>query len=150
MNEKRISFSKGHKCDLCPQEFYMIDYLESHKKRYHEETEGKHPCQVCGLYFVKAYLIQHQLTHTKTKNYQCDTCQKAFSQKHTLITHKRIHTGDKPYVCDKCDKAFSRLSNLTLHYRTHTGEKPYKCDHCENDFATSSNLRRHQRKYHQN
>jgi KRAB domain-containing zinc finger protein len=71
------------------------------------------------------------------KPYNCDICDKGFSDNSNLQNHVRIHTGDKPYTCkcDICGKGFSQNGNLQTHIRTHTGDKPYKCDICGKGFS---------------
>ena len=87
------------------------------------------------------------MTHTEEKPYECDVCEKIFSQSERLKMHKRTHTGEKPYECDICQKKFSDHRNLKAHKRTHTGEKPHKCVICNKVFLTSSNLKKHKRSH---
>ena len=61
--------------------------------------------------------------------FQCDQCDKIFSNKHNLSRHYETHTAEKPYQCNECDKVFSRNSNLKRHYQVHTGEKSNKQVH---------------------
>ena len=61
-----------------------------------------------------------------------------------FLINRHIHSGIR-YNCDKCDKTFSQKGNLKIHYLVHTGEKPFKCDICEQSFTSNENLQSHRR-----
>ena len=54
--------------------------------------------------------------------YQCNRCDKDFSDNSHLICHIKTHTEEKTYQCSQCDKAFSKNSDLKCNIKTHWGE----------------------------
>ena len=69
-----------------------------------------------------------------------------FLNKYERTVHERIHLGIKPFECEYCQKRFTQLGSLTRHIRTHTGEKPYKCELCGKGFSQLNNSKTHMKR----
>ncbi|XP_022083889.1 uncharacterized protein LOC110975605 [Acanthaster planci] len=106
-----------------------------------------HECNKCGRIFRTSTLLRNHLnTHSGTKPYKCELCEKAFGTSGELGRHmKYMHTHEKPHKCPLCDYYSVEASKIKRHMRSHTGEKPYKCTLC--DYASTDNykLKRHMR-----
>ena len=92
-------------------------------------TKGnKYECQQCDKAFTNtSHLTRHiQSTHEGVK-YACNQCEQQFTAQKSLTTHIRsVHEGVK-YGCNQCDKQFTQQSSLTSHIQSiHEGVK-YAC-----------------------
>ena len=54
------------------------------------------------------------------KKYRCRECLKYFSSKQSLGQHKNSHTNSKPYACNLCNKTFRFGSQLCIHRKVHS------------------------------
>jgi len=50
------------------------------------------------------------------KQFQCNICDKMFSNESVKLMHVRMHYGERPHPCEECDQRFSSATYL----RTHT------------------------------
>lgn len=80
--------------------------------------------------------------------YECNICNREFSQAHVLKHHKKTHSGENAYPCSVCGKTFRSQGALTVHQRTHNGQRPYKCIYCPLCFTQRNALLQHCRRIH--
>lgn len=102
-------------------------------------------CETCNKSFTTVrYLKEHVQTHQEGK-FVCEICGKASKTKSNHNSHSKIHTGERKYHCTMCHLKFLRPQGLKRHMLTHTGEKPYKCRHCNQEFALFMTHQMHER-----
>ena len=109
-------------------------------------TEKKFNCQVCDRsYSNKRSLNQHMKIHDESKAFKCDICMKIFPSKSKLELHCRTHTGEKPFACRICDKKFAREDYLVKHQSTHSDVRSFTCSICPEgrSFKTKDGLTNH-------
>ncbi|VDI34231.1 Hypothetical predicted protein [Mytilus galloprovincialis] len=87
--------------------------------------------------------LKHKGTHKAQKTFQCEICNKTFSQSRDFKRHNKIHAGDRPHKCETCDRTFVMSSDLKSHLRTHSGDKPHACEICKKPFARRDTLKIH-------
>ena len=140
-------------CPVCHKKFLLRKNLMTHMKRFHE-TEGKlakYQCQHCEkTFYYKSEKEAHENTHTGTKQFKCEICEKAYSSKKALYDHNKIiHAENKiTYSCEICGKVLRDKYKLKYHMMVHSEKRNFKCSHCSTEFKGGENLRRHVLKFH--
>ncbi|XP_063696737.1 transcription factor E4F1-like [Culicoides brevitarsis] len=140
---------KNHKCQYCSKLFRSKQALEGH----HRSHTGSKPfiCEYCQKGFAEmGNLRQHvNSIHLNQRKYSCEKCKKTFKTHYSHKVHTRsCITKEKPYKCQYCEKGFYSSGKLQLHTRTHTNERPYPCPHCSSKFKDSTGLKRHVGRVH--
>ena len=126
-----------------------------------DPTDGiiKYKCEDCGEFFItgsgirKHTAIIHQNAERgkpKHTGYNCDKCDKSFSQKANFIAHiKSVHENVR-YKCDKCNKNFTQKGNLDTHVKSVHDNVQFNCDKCKKSFSSKNGLTFHIRSIHEN
>lgn len=122
------------------------DEILSHLKEHVSRSANANICETCGKSYKNRYcLMQHQLSHSNEKKYECNICFQKFVYAASIRRHKlNIHSQIKRYKCEICDKVYSTASALKDHAYVHNGQpKPYFCQICNKDFHHPSQLKIH-------
>ena len=139
---------KPFKCNDCGKAFAEKCNLNCHIESVHEGKKPAKPyiCRICGKAFSQKYIKSHmEVVHAGKKLFNCNGCDKAFSNKQHLNWHIEIvHEGKKPFNCNTCDKSFSRIDSMNRHIKAvHEGKKPFNCNTCDKSFSIKQHLRGH-------
>jgi len=154
-NQHYKHIDKKFKCNYCEKLFAREKSLLAHKSNFHNESvefeAGKKPflnCSFCKAIFeAPVQLEKHLRSHSKSKPFQCNTCNKRFVSKSNLSAHQRLHEGTAlRYPCYQCEKKFSHPSEVKQHMVVHTGIRAYTCKQCGNKYSRYPSLWKHMKK----
>uniref|UniRef100_A0A3Q3Q604 C2H2-type domain-containing protein n=1 Tax=Monopterus albus TaxID=43700 RepID=A0A3Q3Q604_MONAL len=149
----RTHTSKPFMCKICNFATAQLGDARNHVKRHLGMREYK--CDICWAFVMKKHLSTHLLgkhgVGQRKEKFECELCERSFSEKWALNNHMKLHSGEKPYKCawPSCHYAFLNLSAMKDHYRTHT-EKSYLCDLCGFAGGTKHALTKHRRQHTSN
>ncbi|XP_038551698.1 zinc finger and BTB domain-containing protein 40 isoform X1 [Micropterus salmoides] len=146
-------------CRECGKGYSQASGLTVHLHNFHNLSEP-HDCQKCCLSFSSLEEHRQHIQEFHPKEFhKCPTCNKVFTSAVLLDKHKGTHTGTKPFSCDLCNKSYQQLSGLWYHNRTnhpdvfasHTRQLKtlVQCDVCFKFFPSAASVAKHQAAEHQ-
>jgi stress-induced morphogen len=125
---------KMYQCDIC-----MKCFKDKSKLRSHREIHTTERNVICPV----SLLIAHLLLMSQV--FFSQVCNKAFKTMNCLRNHKRLHVPDRTYYnCDQCDKKYTQKIQLKKHIEiVHMQKRDYVCNTCGASFGTNSVLKMH-------
>ncbi|KAL8567211.1 hypothetical protein ACOMHN_046621 [Nucella lapillus] len=102
-------------------------------------------CAKCAKLFTTAHGLEVHVrrSHSGTRPYACDACEKTFGHAVSLDQHRAVHSQDRAFVCGQCGKSFKRSSTLSTHLLIHSDTRPYPCPYCGKRFHQKSDMKKH-------
>lgn len=92
----------------------LDELLKNHKEKMKAENSSK----------IQIFKQKRKKKLTSlTEPEQCFQCGKVFHYKGYMELHLRTHSNYKAFECNICQKKFTQVSNLNLHMRIHTKER---------------------------
>ena len=186
-DESHKEIQSVYKCQYCKKSFSGLPAFRGHIYTNKKVLCQWECCQTCihtniNSIYKAPFHINHGAVHdhktikdlvmtgvTEQKTYQCEYCNRSFSEEHLLNGHTYcvhkvliqtkpqdltarekplIHTKEKANTgiarCEHCLKYFSNRKTLASHKKTHHAEgKRYKCGRCYESFTQTSDLEKH-------
>lgn len=142
---------KGFKPHSCTHPGCKKSFMKPHKLRLHQATHNQNnskifQCDKCDKKFTEMeYLKKHLFRHLGIKSFECTLCPARFSVKAGLESHMTTHTNEKKFACEECPAKFTKVQTLKLHMKIHRDEKSHVCGICTMRFVASGPLKRHMR-----
>lgn len=125
--------------------FITASDLKIHARTHDRTRTRDFQCSVCPKAFYERQARDvHEKRHTGIKPYECEECKKTFFSRKALEVHYIVHNRDVGrFQCNFCYKLFASNVDVIVHTRFHTGTFPFKCDLCDKTFAVKSHYNYH-------
>lgn len=147
-HDKEFHNARLRLCEYCG-EFLKVRSYKYHVRSHFPERRPQYQCNRCDKkYSNAAGLKKHVDFFHGGKRLICDACGKKFQSPTSFQRHQYIHKKILNYLCNFCDKKFVTKYALQTHKRVHTGEKPFSCEYCGLKFNHNVSRKTHIRKDH--
>lgn len=135
IHKQRFKKKTSLVCGECGDVFYDMGDLRRHLGRHRIKNKS----------ISESFLPR--LIHCGPRLFECNICDRVFSESGYLKLHVKIHQGLKPYRCSECNLAFDSCIELQKHFNTHvvsrTPSKLRKCDICQDIFPSAEEYAQH-------
>ncbi|XP_046989560.1 zinc finger protein 37-like [Schistocerca americana] len=145
---KNVHNIRVYICDICGQDFRKRNELSAHLDEHAATEDGDYQCEVCNRIFsnLRLFRVHKRMHYPQSKLWTCETCGKRYSSRNLLEEHINTHTGVRPYVCEVCGKDFASKYTYRAHAKTHEiRPRPFTCNECGKTFLSAQNLAQHER-----
>ena len=134
------------KCPSCGKLFATPSTWKNHK--YGCTHQKLYKCKSCRKRFLfNSTLRQHNRSHTCQKLFKCfyGKCMNRYKHPQDLEQHIATHWAVK-FECEMCNKSFSQKRLLKRHSVVHSNVCAHKCEYCRELFHHYNQLHRHRKK----
>lgn len=81
-------------CEYCSERFKTTTKMQQHLNNIHTTKRRLYRCAKCPQFFALIFFREcHQASHSE--NYECNLCEKKFTNSQSLYYHKRTHSFQK-------------------------------------------------------
>ena len=143
--KKLPNYHRPFKCDKCWKAFTTQERLTQHFLCHGPDDAKPFACMICGKRFLNNSARScHLKTHSLHKYYECPLCRMGFDHAAAMREHSQIHLSPEGlFNCQHCDKKFSEFLVLKKHIRGFHNSGHFQCDVCEKVFPREDKLRLH-------
>ena len=151
---KFIAGIKPFVCEGCGESFYIKANLNTHMKSSHPEMKDKfkkYQCDKCERTYSEYYSLKDhkKRKHGNCVSVLCNSCGKEFNNKYLLDSHMR-RAHNKKQECTECGKSFSYKQELTIHIKmAHLGVFDIQCPTCGKGFTNKKLMECHVKEKHE-
>lgn len=153
---QKLVDSKLKQCPVCDKLYQTPRRMRDHLLESHSSVK-RYSCPYCDELFTtqgrcKRHVKFKHLNDNKIRmrKYECNYCQRKYSNKTCLAEHINGHTGVFVYACRFCDKFFLYKKSLFRHLEKHkvpsldaSNLNKIKCNFCNASFPFTYYLKNH-------
>ena len=133
-----VKSDDGFSCSVCESNFRTVKQCEQHvTKKQCFEPCGK--CGKMFKKSDTDDFNNHMSSHEAGEEFACDSCKKVFYEKASLDIHTLSHCDEKNVKCSDCNEKFHTSFQQAAHLlQTHNKSLAFTCDVCKAKFVNIS------------